>query len=237
MLASYTWSKLLTDADSSEPWIAGVVGSGVGAGAAQNQYNRRNEKSYGVLDLPQMFKLTGSYDFPFGKGRQYLTSGFLSRVVGNWNISTFMFYQSGYPMGVIDNGFVNNLKGGTPRPNVLSNDWRAPTAGERFDPSVDNFYNKSVFVRRTNPALDPFGNAPRLDGATRSFRTFRTNIALTKGIPIWERVRSDLRFEVFDLFNQKTWSNPNNDLSNTQFGVITNASGSRSAQLGLKIVF
>ena len=28
-----------------------------------------NEKSYGVLDLPQMFKLTGSYDFPFGKGR------------------------------------------------------------------------------------------------------------------------------------------------------------------------
>ena len=36
----YTWSKLLTDADSSEPWIAGVVGSGVGAGSAQNQYNR-----------------------------------------------------------------------------------------------------------------------------------------------------------------------------------------------------
>ena len=64
LLASYTWSKLLTDADSSEPWIAGVVGSGVGAGAAQNQFNRGLEKSYGVLDLPHMFKLTGSYDFP-----------------------------------------------------------------------------------------------------------------------------------------------------------------------------
>jgi hypothetical protein len=102
---------------------------------------------------------------------------------------------------------------------------------------VDKFYNASVFQRRTNPAADPFGNAPRLDGATRSFRTFRTNVAITKGIPIWERVRSDLRFEVFDLFNQKTWANPNNDLSNTQFGVITNANGNRSAQLGLKIVF
>ena len=54
---------------------------------------------------------------------------------------------------------------------------------------------------------------------------------------MWERVKADLRFEVFDLFNQKTWSNPNSDLSNTQFGVITNASGNRSAQLGLKIVF
>jgi hypothetical protein len=132
---------------------------------------------------------------------------------------------------------VNNLRAGNPRPNVLSADWRAPTAGERFDPSVDNFYDKSVFVGRTDPAADPFGNAPRLNGATRSFRTFRTNIAVTKGIPMWERVKADLRFEVFDLFNQKTWSNPNSDLSNTQFGVITNASGNRSAQLGLKIVF
>jgi hypothetical protein len=237
LLASYTWSKLLTDADSSEPWIAGVVGSGTGAGAAQNQYNRANEKSYGVLDLPQMFKLTGSYDFPFGKGKKFLTSGIGNRILGNWNLSTFMFYQSGYPMGITDPRYVNNLRAGNPRPNVLSADWRAPTAGERFDPSVDNFYDKSVFVGRTDPAADPFGNAPRLNGATRSFRTFRTNIAVTKGIPMWERVKADLRFEVFDLFNQKTWSNPNSDLSNTQFGVITNASGNRSAQLGLKIVF
>ena len=32
-----------------------------------------------------------------------------------------------------------------------------------------------------------------------------------------------MRFELFELFNQKTWANPKNDLSNTQFGVITNA--------------
>jgi len=62
-------------------------------------------------------------------------------------------------------------------------------------------------------------------------------VAITKDFQICERVRSDLRFEVFDLFNQKTWANPNSDLSNTQFGVITNANGNRSAQLGLKIVF
>jgi hypothetical protein len=238
MLASYTWSKLLTDADSSEPWIAGVVGSGVGAGAAQNHYNRANEKSYGVLDLPQMFKLTGSYDVPFGKGKKYLTSGVGSYVLGNWNISTFLFYQSGYPMGVIDNGYVNNLRAGTPRPNVLTNDWRAPIAGEEFDPSVDKFYNTGAFQRRTDPFADPFGNAPRLNGATRAFPTFRTNTAVTKGIPIGERVKADLRLEVFDLFNQKTWSNPTNDMSNQQlFGTITNASGNRTAQLGLKILF
>ena len=68
MVANYTFSKLLTDADSSEPWIAGVVGSGVGAGAAQNQSNRGVEKSYGVLDLPHMFKLTGVTNCPSATG-------------------------------------------------------------------------------------------------------------------------------------------------------------------------
>ncbi len=237
LLSTYTWSKLLTDADSSEPWIAGVVGSGVGAGAAQNQYNRRNEKSYGVLDLPQMFKLTGSYDLPVGTGKKYLTSGVMGRLLGNWNLSSFMFYQSGYPMGVIDTGYQNNLRGGTPRPNVLTNDWRGPTKGERFDPSVDNFFTLNAFQRRTDPTVDPFGNAPRLNGATRSFRTFRTNAALTKSFPIGERLKTDFRLEVFDLFNQKTWANPVTDLANSQFGVITNANGNRSMQVGLKLLF
>jgi hypothetical protein len=238
LLASYTWSKLLTDADSSEPWIAGVVGSSVGAGAAQNQYNRGNEKSYGVLDLPQMFKLTGSYDLPFGRGKKWLTSGFASRVLGDWNLSSFMFYQSGYPMGVTDTAYQNYLFAGTPRANVTTiDDWRAPTKGERFDPSADLFFNPAVFQRRTNPQADPFGSAPRLNGATRAFRTFRTNIAIAKGIPIWERVKTDFRLDIFDLFNQKTWANPVTDMANSQFGVIINANGARSMQLGLKAVF
>jgi hypothetical protein len=149
-----------------------------------------------------------------------------------------MFYQSGYPMGVTDGTYQNNLKAGTPRPNVLTNDWRAPTAGSSFDPSVDNFYNIQAFQRRTNPALDPFGNAPRFDGMTRSFPTFRTNIAVAKAIRIRENLHGDLRLDVFDLFNQKTWSNPgSSDLSSNQFGVITNANGNRNMQLGLKLVF
>ncbi len=237
LLASYTWSKLLTDADSAEPWIAGVVGSGKGAGSAQNQYNRGNEKSYGVLDLPQMFKLTGSYDLPFGKGKRFLTTGVQSFALGNWNIGSFIEYQSGFPLGVIDGAYQNYLFAGTPRPNVTTNNWAAATKGDSFDPSVDNFFNPSAFQRRTNPAADPFGNAPRLNGATRSFPTFRTNVALTKGFPVWERVKTNLKLEVFDLFNQKTWGLPQEDLSNNQFGVITNASGNRSMQVSLKVVF
>jgi hypothetical protein len=47
----------------------------------------------------------------------------------------------------------------------------------------------------------------------------------------------DFRLDIFDLFNQKTWSNPVADLASNQFGVITNANGSRNMQLGLKLTF
>src|SRR5262245_498708 len=238
LLASYTWSKLLTDADSAEPWIAGVVGSGNGAGAAQNNWNRSLEKSYGVLDMPHMFKLTGSFDLPFGPGKSLLSTGVWSRLLGSWNISSFMFAQSGYPIGVTDSGFQNNLRAGAPRPNILTHDWRAPLTGDKFDPDKDVFLTRSAFQRRTDPFADPFGNAPRFNGKTRMFGVYRTNIAVTKGIKFSEKVRADLRLEVFDLLNQKTWNRPPIlDLANPLFGVINGASGNRTMQLGAKIVF
>lgn len=238
LLASYTWAKLLTDADSSDPWIAGVVGARIGAGAAQNHWNRSVEKSYGVLDLSYQFKLTGSYDLPFGKGRRFVSDGLASHILRDWNLSAYVFAQSGYPMGVIDTAYNNYLRGGTARPNILTHDLRAPISGSTFDPDKDVFYNVSAFVRRTDPKVDPFGNAPRFVGTTRMFGLFRENISLARGFRITERARMDLRWEIYDLLNHKTWNRPTSqDLANSQFGVITGASGNRSMQVGLKFVF
>jgi len=238
LVADYTWSKLLTDADSSDPWIAGVVGSGTGAGAAQSQENRRVEKSYGVLDLPHMFKTTAAYEMPFGRQRKYLNSGLVSHILGQWGLSAYIYGQSGYPMGVIDNGYSNYLGGGRPLPNVTSYNWRAPVAGDRFDPYRDAWFTKDAFQRRTNPAVDPFGSAPRLLGAVRSPGRFRENITVTRTFLIKERVKMDFRWEIYDIFNLKTWSNPSsNDLSNSQFGIVTGASGNRTMQMGLKLLF
>jgi hypothetical protein len=240
LVGSYVWSKLLTDADSAEPWIAGVVGAGVGAGAAQDHYNRRTEKSYGVLDYPNHFKVTASYDLPFGRGQRFVSEGLWSHIVGNWNLATFVLAQSGYPMGVVDTAYPNNLFAGTARPNVLTHDWRAPVSGERFDPDKDVFFDRSAFARRTNPSLDPFGSAPRFVGTTRMFGLVRENVSVTRTFPLHrERVNLDLRWEVYDLFNHKTWSRPASmDLSNiTQFGVITGADGNRTMQFSLKLRF
>ena len=70
------------------------------------------------------------------------------------------------------------------------------------------------------------------------FPTVRTNIAVARKIRFKERVSADLRLDVFDLWNQKTWNRPSSqDLSSTPFGVITGASGNRNMQIGLKLQF
>ena len=239
LVGSYTWSKLLTDADDTEPWIGFGLGAGRGNNliGAQNQYNRSLEKSYSVLDTPSMLKITVSYDLPFGKGKAYLANGVLGRIIGNWNIGAYIFGQSGYPMAVTDTGYPNNLFGGTPRPNLLTSNWLAPYSGT-FDPSVDKFLDPSAFARRTNPAADPFGNAPVYNGASRFFPLYGDNVSVARRINVHEKANLDFRWEVYNLLNHHRWSNPVSiDMSNSQFGIIANATGSRSMQGTLKLVF
>ncbi len=188
--------------------------------------------------MPHMFKLTGVYDLPFGKSRKFVNSGVVGHILGPWTISAYIYGQCGYPLGVTDSGYSNFLSAGAARPNVASLDWRAPANGDRFDPYRDTFLSRDSFQRRTDPTIDPFGNAPRLNGATRSPGRFRENVTVTRTFSIMERAKLHFRWEVYDIFNLKTWNNPSSlDLANSQFGVVTGASGNRTMQLGLKLLF
>ena len=140
-------------------------------------------------------------------------------------------------MGVTDTGYPNNLFGGTPRPNVLTSNWLLPYSGT-FDPSVDKFLDPSAFARRTNPAADPFGNAPVYNGASRFFPLYGDKISVARRINVHEKANLDFRWEVYNLLNHHRWNNPVSiDMANSQFGVIANATGNRSMQGTLKLVF
>jgi hypothetical protein len=238
LVAVYTWSKQLTDSDFAAS-VPTNVGSSLASegGAAQNAYNLRNDKSYATLDEPHTIKVTASYDLPFGKGKKYLGSGIGSYIIGNWNIATYAYAQSGFPLGVLDTGYANNLNSGPARPNVTSANWLSPTAGSSFDPSSGTWLITSPFVRRTNPAADPFGNAPRYNGNARSPRTVRQNFSIARAFYVREKASLNLRIELFDAWNNKTWGVPTLDLANSQFGVITSAAGNRTGQASLKFVF
>src|ERR1019366_4386068 len=84
LMAAYTWSKTLTDADSALPFFASLHGGG----SAQNPFDLKGERSLSNQDVPQTLVLSYIYELPIGKGKKLLPQGgVLDRIVGGWEFS------------------------------------------------------------------------------------------------------------------------------------------------------
>jgi hypothetical protein len=95
--ASYTWAKVLTDADSAIPFS---YVSGNQLEQAEGSSNLKLDKAVSVQNVPQAFSLSYLYELPFGKGRRYLHDNrALDLLVGGWQVGAIQRYQSGQPIG------------------------------------------------------------------------------------------------------------------------------------------
>jgi hypothetical protein len=220
---SYTLSKILTDSDDY------ATGS-----QAEDQYNRKLEKSIGQFDQTHALKLNTLYELPFGKGKQFLSSGrFASRLLGGWRVGAIQAYVSGFPMALTRNNPLPIFNGPT-RPQITSyTNWRAPAAGGSFDPNVDKFLNIAAFPAQ--PAAG-FGNATRYNPKLRLFPLFNENVSLAKSFYITESKRIDFRWEAFNLFNRTQFKGPQTNLNSSTFGVVSSqANTPRQMQGALKL--
>ncbi len=217
---SYTYSKITTDADS-------FSGSGRALDAAQPEL----EWSVGRFDQTHNIKISSVVELPFGEGKRWLQSGIANQIAGGWRVALIQVYTSGLPIGVTTNASLN-IFNGVNRPNVTGADWRAPIAGDEFDPRVDRFLNRAAFVQ----PVGQLGNAPRINPDVRRFWSPSESISIAKSIKASQTLDLDVRIEVFNLFNRIVWGAPNTDFSSNNFGLITTQDNNpRRMQIGLKL--
>ena len=218
---SYTFSRLMTDAD-------------VFSGSTGSMDTAQPELEYGIgrLDQPHVIKLNTVYELPWGPGRRWLNSGGItSHVLGGWRIAAVQFYSSGLPIRVTTSAAPLPIFNGTNRPNVTGADWRAPFAGEEFDPLVDRYLNRAAF----SAPVGTLGNAPRVNGDVRRPWNMNENVSLAKTIGMSGSARLDVRIEAFNIFNRTVWGEPEQNFNSANFGLITaTANAPRQMQLGLK---
>jgi hypothetical protein len=236
---SYVLSKLFTDSDTY--WVTDNP-------RAADQYNRRLEKSIGFYDVTHNFKLGLVYDLPFGKGRQYFTSGIANAVLGGWRVSSIHYYASGRPIGInsgLDLPISPNV--GIRQAATIStyDNWRGAVASGSFDPNPsaanggDRFFQPRSFF----PAqpTDAVGNSTRANPKLREFPNYNENISLGKSFAIREGMRIDFRWEAFNLFNRVRFGTGPRTLSDPNFGRLTSNSdlinSPRTMQFGLKFYF
>ena len=113
LLASYTYSKTITDADSSFPVFTGFNSNVFGA---QNPYNLRNEKSLSYQDIPHTFVMSYLYELPLGKGKKLLNKGgIVDKIVGGWQVGGVHRYQVGSPFVI--------YAAGTSPPNITGGNY------------------------------------------------------------------------------------------------------------------
>jgi len=237
--SSYVFSKMFTDNDSV--W---------GSGAAMDHFNRRLDKALSNSDRTHEAKINYVYDLPIGPGKKWLKKGFVSQAIGGWRIGAVHRYASGAPLAF---GGQFGFPIGGNRPTITTYDaWRAPVAGEKFDPAVDRYFkpatvanwvgdNATVTVEGFFPlqVRDRLGNMTRNNPKMRNFPIFNENISLAKTFTLSLERRStlDLRFEAFNLLNRTQFATPGTNLSDVaNFGLVRNqANTPRRMQFAVKI--
>ena len=94
------WHGLQYDANYTLSHSLGVASNNQWTGAF-NAFSLRNlRRSYGptLFDMRHVFHVNGTYDLPFGRGREYLShNGALDKLVGGFTVGTIATYQTGEP--------------------------------------------------------------------------------------------------------------------------------------------
>ncbi|MGE0407221.1 MAG: TonB-dependent receptor, partial [Candidatus Korobacteraceae bacterium] len=240
--ANYTFSKNTTNAETLTTWLESPLG---GTGGYQNPTDLDSEWALSSFDARHRAVISYVVDLPFGQGQRFLngTSGAVSKLVSGWSVNGATTFQAGFPLALtaINAGQGWPSFGYSLRPNVVANcdrqvDGAAQSRlGNVADTSAPRWFNTSCF---TVPAPWNFGNESRTDSVLRGHGINNWNMTLSKKTNITEQVALTIRAEAFNLFNRVQFGRPNQQLNNTQFGIVTSqVNQPRLFQLAARLTF
>jgi hypothetical protein len=251
--ANYTFSKVLTNS----------------TGLAQNRLevfidNNRPQLQRGRAEFDLTHVINGSmiYELPFGPGKRFLTpGGALGRIVGGWQISSIVHYQSGAPISILSTRATFNRAGNSannPADSTLTSnqindllDVRKQPDGTVYyiDPKVinpadgrgvgsDNFDYAAGFAGQVffNPRAGTIGSlqALQFDGPAQ----FTWDFSITKKTRITETTSFDIRGEFFNFLNHPLFYAGDQTINSTNFGKITSLNvAARVVQVSAKFSF
>jgi len=261
LLASYTYSKTLTDADSALPAFVAFSGGG----SAQNTFNLKNEKSLSYQDIPHTFVVSYIYELPVGKGRKFLnTGGITDRILGGWQVGGVQRYQTGQPLAfgcatgipAYDGCIRFNRVPGQPllSPNHSSFDvgqaflnggtgCTANADGTFSAPAGQTYWNCAAFIdpNATNLVAArgfTFGDMPRIIGSVRSQGYFNEDFSIIKRFNLFESHAIVFKTELFNAFNRHVFTRPDTGVTSGTFGTsFGTVNGQRTVQFTLRYDF
>lgn len=138
LLASYTFSKTITDADTAFPTETGFNSNVFGA---QNPYNLKGEKAVSYQDIPHTFVISYLYELPVGPGKRFVNHGPASKIAGGWQISAIQRYQAGSPAVINEYATSNPYSTGNYRYSLIPGVPVFPANAQKWTPALNANWN------------------------------------------------------------------------------------------------
>jgi len=229
---AYTWSHSLDD--SSDRYDGNFVDS----------YDLQRTRASSNFDQRHILNLGYVYDVPF-----FTKRGFAHTVLGGWQLSGLVTFQTGTPFSLSDglfNAGVGNGTGAGSYLDIVGNP-NAVVQNNAVGVVGPLLYNPAAFAA---PEGLTFGTSQR--NALRNPRRTNFDMGLFKHFEIRENTGFEFRAEGFNVFNHTQWNGVNSGtscfgadfnagdascLANNNFLRPGGAHNPRILQLGLKFLF
>ena len=207
---------------------AGSVG-GTSTVVAQNWLDLQAEEGNSSFD--QRHKVSGSYlyELPFGKDKQWLTTGPASHLFEGFSVSGSFTFATGTPLTPSYAAAINDVARGTAgslRPDRLPG--VSLTAGGG---SQHKWFNTAVFTAPSGP----FGTASR--NSIPGPGTVENNMSLSKTVQLGETRSMEFRATSNNVFNTVQYSGVDSNVDSLSFGQVTSAGTMRQFQFMARFRF
>jgi hypothetical protein len=226
VLATWTWSKALSDA-----WADDNVQGG-GGGSYQTVYDLA---AYSLSNnhTPDRVTLTTSYELPFGRGKLISSNNrIVNWTAGGWQLNGIIVMQTGFPISFSQNSSLNGiLFAGTQRPNATG---ISPNTPGSVTDRIDSYFNSAAFSAAPRYT---FGNTSRMEPVYGP-GIFNCDLSIFKTFTFSERWKAQFRAEAFNALNHPQFGRPNSAWGSPNFGRITSQLNSpRFVQMGVRFFF
>jgi hypothetical protein len=195
---NYAWSHSIDNASDGQDYVANAT-------QPDNSHCTKCEKANSNFDNRHRFVVTASYAIPnFSESHPRLGKG--------WQLNTVVTIRSGNPFHLTLFDDYNNTGEFFPRPDLIGDPYAGISAPDRFinlsafkvpctlDPAGDGSAASCI------PGTWHFGSLGR--NALRGPGYHNVDFSIFKDTDITEKLRLQLRAEVFNIFNHPNFSNP-----------------------------
>lgn len=188
-----------------------------------------------TLNTPHIFNVGYVYEFPFGRGKKWMSSGASALLLGGWQLNGIFNAYTGRYYTLSASGASLNMPGNAQTPDQVKLD--VATLKKAGDDGT--WFDTTAFARPTGACFGTVGRNTMIGPGV-----VNSDMSLFRSFRLGERFNLQFRAESFNISNTPHFANPTGNANSSNFGKVLSTQSaadaigrSREFRFGLRLAF